>query len=290
MSNRLQRNGIYVNEDATRQVMGRAGYVNQYTESAAEGGGATLTGLAMSMGLGVLTPSTPSLSRAYLSWVSLELPVGGQGGAVTWPLTGNEMTTAVGTLTPTVTRPIVGFGITTSVGSPQGVEGTVQALTGAAMTASLGTVGIGRGADLTGFDITTTVGDLGVSLIECIASVGTLTPAIERSLSGYEATMSVGQLSPQITSDQEGTLAGLTGFTAAMSVGTLTPSIAVDLTTDEITTGVGEFAFGDSVEVALTGFDITMSLGSMTLPWVAVGPGSGTWTPTTPAGGTWTPT
>ena len=185
-------------------------------------------------------------------WGRLAWGAQGWGEAPGVTLSGQQATSAIGTLTTEI-RP--GWGTLNWGENGWGsVEEGIENLTGQSATASVGTITPADVVGLTGQAATTSVG----------AFTGTgaiiLSPTI--TLTGQSATVSDGQLDVNDGSEQ---LVGLASLVATTAVGSISLEIGVNLTGVSSTSSVGTITTNAEDLINITGVGATSSVGSLTL-------------------------
>ena len=196
------------------------------------------------------------------------------GGAYSVIPTGVSMTSAVGTVTPTVSETVAVSGVSTTsaVGSVTTTQGVEITPTGLALTGSVGTVD---------FDGDATTGTTGVAMTSAIGTA-IIAPITLVDVTGVAATSSVGTVVLQMT----GTV-NVTGVAATSAVGSIVPVSGYDVTGVAATSAVGTPAeiTGTGIVDDVTGVVLTSNVGSVIIiAWNRVDTGTPvTWTKITTA-------
>ena len=196
------------------------------------------------------------------------------GGGNTAALTGQSTTSAVGTLTPTITTALTGQATTSAVGTLTPSQGATAALTGVSATSAVGTLTPSIATTFAGVSATSAVGafapNISVALVgqSATSAVGTLTATLASLLTGQAGTSAVGTLTPSITvafsgvgstasvgtlSPNQGATASLTGVSATSDVGVLTPIITTGIVGVGSTSAVGTLTANQGNTGNLTG-------------------------------------
>ena len=196
------------------------------------------------------------------------------GGAYSVIPTGVSMTSAVGTVTPTVSETVAVSGVSTTsaVGNVTTTQGVEITPTGLGLTGSIGTVD---------FDGDATTGTTGLGMT---SNVGTtiVAPITLVDVTGVAATTSVGDVTLLITG-----VTNVTGVAATSAVGSITPVSGYDVTGVAATSAVGTVAevTGTGIVDDVTGVVLTSNVGSVIIiAWNRVDTGTPvTWTKITTA-------
>lgn len=156
-------------------------------------------------------------------------------------LTGSQVTTSSGTLSPSISVAISGAEVTASSGTI--VAATSDAITGDEVTAESGDAATSVSIDISGSSVTT--------------YSGALVSDISVALSGAEVTASAGTVS---TAGDD--LAALTGSEVTSSAGTVTASTSISIDGEQVTTATGTLIPAGSTaiigdEVIVAGGDVT---------------------------------
>jgi len=231
--------------DATtlKEGWGRLGWGSQVYGDAPN---VDLVGVGATTSVGSITvelrPGWGTLDWGENGWGSVE-----EGIEV---LTGQAMTSAVGTITPADVMGLTGQAMTSSVGEFTGTGAIILSPTitptGQAATISDGQLSINAGADHV----------QGLASLVATTATGSLTVGIGVDLTGVDATSSVGDLT---TSDAQ--VFTPTGVGATTSVGAIIPAIGVSLTGQAMTSGVGVISPADVM--GLTGVSATITVGNV---------------------------
>jgi len=206
-------------------------------------GSILLEGQQATTGLGSLTvelrPGWGTLDWGENGWGSVE-----EGIEV---LTGQQATSAVGSIIPADVIGLTGQGATSNVGAFTFVLSPTITLTGQVGTSSEGQLSLNNGADhtqgLTTLVATSAVGSIapadviGLTGQQINSQVGNLIDETSTfvSLTGVQATIAVGSIVP------DGMALGITGVQATSAVGSISPSDVMGLTGQEAVSSVGEF-------------------------------------------------
>ena len=205
-------------------------------------GSILLEGQGATVSLGDMTveirPGWGTLDWGENGWGSVE-----EGIEV---LTGQQATSAVGSITPADVVGLTGQGATSNVGSFTFIISPTITLTGQVGTSSEGQLSLNNGADHT----------QGLATLVATSAVGSMTVGIGVPLTGVSATSGVGSIttgsvelinisSVQATSAvgsivPDGLALGITGVQATSAVGAISPSDVMGLTGQEAVSSVGE--------------------------------------------------
>jgi len=163
------------------------------------------------------------------------------GGDYSESLTGSQVTTSSGTLSPSISVAISGAEVTASSGTI--VAATSDGVVGDEVTAESGFVATAVSIDISGSSVTT--------------YSGALVSDISVALSGAEVTASAGTVS---TAGDD--LAALTGSEVTSSAGTVTASTSISIDGEQVTTATGTLIPAGSAaiigdEVIVAGGDVT---------------------------------
>jgi hypothetical protein len=186
-----------------------------------------------------------------LTGQSITSSVGSFGLSVSYALTGQQITSSIGSLTGNVSSALTGQSITSIQGDL--ADSVEIALTGQQITSSQGAITYDSGVTraLTGQEITSSIGSLGVS--------------VDKALTGQSITSSQGSLSSGVSYT-------LTGQSATLSQGTLAGNVSIGLTGQEIISQQGDITSSGDVTRALVGQSMTMSLGTISVENIPVPP------------------
>ena len=188
--------------------------------------------------------------------------------------TGVSATSAIGTVTATVSETVAVSGVatTSAIGSVSTTQGVEITPTGLSLTGSLGAVD---------FDGDATVGVTGVATTSAVgtAIIGAITLI---DVTGVEATSSIGSITLSIT----GTTS-VTGVATTSAVGSITPISGYDVTGVSLTSAVGSPTeiTGTCLVDDVTGVVLTSNVGSVIIiAWSEINTGAQTtWTEITTA-------
>ena len=206
-------------------------------------GSVLLEGQGATVSLGDITvelrPGWGTLDWGENGWGSVE-----EGIEV---LTGQQATSAVGSITPADVVGLTGQGATSNVGAFTFVISPTITLTGQVGTSSEGQLSLNNGADHT----------QGLATLVATSAVGSIAPADVMGLTGQQATSQVGNLIeetavfvtlPTVTATStavgsivpDGMALGITGVQATSAVGAISPSDVMGLTGQEAVSSVGD--------------------------------------------------
>jgi len=206
-------------------------------------GSVLLEGQGATVSLGDITvalrPGWGTLDWGENGWGSVE-----EGIEV---LTGQQATSAVGSITPADVVGLTGQAATTSVGGFTFILSPTITPTGQVATVSEGQLSLNNGADHT----------QGLATLVATSAVGSIAPADVMGLTGQQATSQVGNLIeetaafvtlPTITAMStavgsivpDGMALGITGVQATSAVGAISPSDVMGLTGQEAVSSVGD--------------------------------------------------
>ena len=213
------------------------------TQAWGEAPGVTLSGQQATTGLGSLTvelrPGWGTLDWGENGWGSVE-----EGIEV---LTGQQATSAVGSIAPADAIGLTGQGATSNVGAFTFVISPTITLTGQVGTSSEGQLSLNNGADHT----------QGLATLVATSAVGSIAPADVMGLTGQQATSGVGS----ITTNAED-LINISGVQATSAVGSIVPDgMALGITGVQATSAVG--AISPSDVMGLTGQEAVSSVGDI---------------------------
>lgn len=161
-------------------------------------------------------------------------------------LTGQQATSAVGSITPADVVGLTGQAATTSVGGFTFILSPTITPTGQVATVSEGQLSLNNGADHT----------QGLATLVATSAVGSIAPADVMGLTGQQATSQVGNLI-----EETAAFVTLTGVSSTSAVGSLVPEIGVSLTGVQATSAVG--AISPSDVMGLTGQEAVSSVGDI---------------------------
>ena len=161
-------------------------------------------------------------------------------------LTGQQATSAVGSITPADVVGLTGQAATTSVGGFTFILSPTITPTGQVATVSEGQLSLNSGADHV----------QGLATLVATSAVGSMTVGVGVPLTGVNATSSVGEIT---TSDAQ--VFNLSGVAASSSVGSIIPEIGVPLTGVSVTASVGTITPVDVM--GLTGQEAVSSVGDI---------------------------
>jgi len=207
-------------------------------------GSVLLEGQGATVSLGDITvalrPGWGTLDWGENGWGSVE-----EGIEV---LTGQQATSAVGSITPADVVGLTGQAATTSVGGFTFILSPTITPTGQVATVSEGQLSLNNGADHT----------QGLATLVATSAVGSIAPAEVMGLTGQQATSQVGNLI-----EETATFVTLPTITAmSTAVGSLVPEIGVPLTGLSTTSAVGSITL-TPMTVGLEGQQATSSVGEV---------------------------
>lgn len=162
-------------------------------------------------------------------------------------LTGQQATSAVGSIAPADAIGLTGQGATSNVGAFTFVISPTITLTGQVGTSSEGQLSLNNGSDHT----------QGLATLVATSAVGSIAPADVMGLTGQQATSGVGS----ITTNAED-LINISGVQATSAVGSIVPDgMALGITGVQATSAVG--AISPSDVMGLTGQEAVSSVGDI---------------------------
>ena len=206
-------------------------------------GSILLEGQGATVSLGNITvelrPGWGTLDWGENGWGSVE-----EGIEV---LTGQQATSAVGSITPTDVIGLTGQGATTSVGGFTFILSPTITPTGQVATVSEGQLSLNNGADHI----------QGLATLVATSAVGSIAPADVIGLTGQQASSQVGNLI-----DETSTFVNISGVQATSAVGSIVPDgMALGITGVQATSAVGSISPSDVM--GLTGLSTTSSVGEI---------------------------
>ena len=195
---------------------------------------------------------------------TLKVPVA--GGDVSVALSGQLVTTNVGSLGKTIDKALTGQSNTVSLGTL--VAAIQKALSGQSNTISLGTITTARTVPVSGQSSSVSQGTItptnSVELTgsSVLISQGTLAPTIQIPLVGASVTINLGTLTP-VGGDSNNVSVTLTGLSSSISQGTLGVSNSLALVGEGLTSNQGTLT--SALSVGISGVSATISDGILSI-------------------------